>query len=225
MRIHDQLRLFGFNGWVASLPADSIIEGWKEAGWIEVSPNRAEIRLTVDGEEQLARWQEEDRLWRTGVNEEVELPKRLKAGEPATNLRRISQVLAGRTIECVHDPYTRVSSILNLLKVNELGTPIEPNLRLLAGALLRKDRQTLTSFLCDLNKEKGYNWQVRTYTTPKPHRRFIVCTDGTIVTCGVSLNSLDKDEVLDVLPATHELAKYDRQFFEQQWQQAALCGC
>ncbi|MGD0537226.1 MAG: hypothetical protein ABSC03_06215 [Verrucomicrobiota bacterium] len=225
LRIDDQLRLLGYDGCVASLPPDSIMEGWKKAGWIEVSPNRAEIRLTLDGAEQLARWQEEDRLWRTGVNAEVELPKRLKAGEPATNLRRISQVLSGRTIECVHDPYTRVESVVNLLKVNELGTPIERTLRLLTGALRTKECQTLASFLCDVNKENGSNWQARTYTTQKPHRRFLVCTDGTIVTCGASLNSLDKDEILEVVPKSHELAKYDRKFFEQQWRQAALCAC
>src|ERR1019366_4782095 len=93
----DPLRQHGYG--VAALSADSLLEGWKKAGWIEVSPNHAEIRLKADGEEQLARWQEEDRLWRSGKRGGLELPKRLKAGEPAANLRRVYEVIGQRIIE------------------------------------------------------------------------------------------------------------------------------
>lgn len=106
LRVRDYLDQLGYRGLMGSSSADSILEGWMKAGWIQLSPNRAEIRLKADGEEQLARWQEEDRLWRSGETGELELPKRLKAGEPATNLRRICQVIGRRTIECIHDPYT-----------------------------------------------------------------------------------------------------------------------
>ena len=209
--------VLGYDG-AASLPVDSILEGWKKAGWIEISPDQTEIRLHADGEEQLAQWQEEDRLWRSGETGELELPKRLKAGEPATNLRRVGQVIGKRTIDRVHDPYTRAASILNLLKLSELGTLISPRLRLLGAALSKVDKQTITAYLRDLNTEKKSEWEVRTYTTPEtPHRRFLICTDGSVITCGLSLNNLNKDEVLDAIPANDKLAVHDRKFFEEKW--------
>jgi hypothetical protein len=213
-----QLQLVGRTGVVPNFSADSILEGWKKAGWVEVSPDRTEIRLNADGVEQLAKWQEEDRLWRSGVTGDLELPKRLKGGEPATNLRRIAQVIANRAIGCIHDPYTRAQSLQNLLKLNELGVLLSPRLRLLGGALSKLDAQTLAAFLVDLNAEKQNQWEARTYTTPqKPHRRFLVCADGSIITCGLSFNNLNKDEVLEVIPANDKLAEHDRKFFEEKW--------
>ena len=223
LRIQDQLQLLGYDGCVESLPANSILEGWRKEGWVEVSPDRTQIRLMADGEEALARWQEEDRLWRSGVKGELELPKRLKAGEPATNLRRIAQVIAGREIQCVHDPYTRAMSVQTLLKLSELGTSIHSGLRILSSPLSRIDGQTLASFLGDLNIERGSHWEARTYTTPeRPHRRFLVCTDGTIITCGLSLNNVNKDEVLEVIPANDKHAEHDLQFFEEKWKQGSV---
>ncbi len=223
LRIAERLQRLGYDGCVACLSADSILEGWKKAGWIEVSPNRSEIRLTANGEEQLALWWDEDRLWRSGERQELELPKRLKGGEPATNLRRICQVIGTRTIQCIHDPYTRVDSLQNLLKLSDLGAAISPDLRLLGAKLSRIDGQTLAAFLQDINTEKCSHWEVRTYTTPeKPHRRFLICADGSIVTCGMSLNNLNKDEVLDLVPASDKRADHDLRFFQERWKLATV---
>ena len=222
LRVRDRLQLLGYTGCVASLSADSILEGWKNAGWIEVSPNRTEIRLKADGEEQLARWQEEDRLWRSGETGELELPKRLKAGESATNLRRICQVIDQRTIECIHDPYTDEHALLNLLKLCELGASISLRLRLLRRPASGIGRQTLASFLRDINTERSSQWEVRTYAIPeKPHRRFLICADGSVIMCGLSLNDLNKDEVLDFIPTNDKLADHDRKFFEEKWKLGA----
>ncbi len=189
-----------------------------KAGWIRFSPNHAEIRLKADGEEQLARWREEDRLWRSGETGELELPKRLKAGEPATDLRRICQVIGQRTIECIHDLYTDGQALLNLLKLRELGASISPRLRVLRRPASGIERQTLASFLRDVNTEKSSLWEVRTDVTPaKPHRRFLICTDGSIITCGMSLNEPNKDEVLDDIPASDKRASHDQKFFEDKW--------
>src|ERR1700739_3638563 len=57
------LQLQGFDGTVASLSAEDIINGWLKAGWVVLSPNRIEIRVTEAGQEQLDKWTEEDRLW------------------------------------------------------------------------------------------------------------------------------------------------------------------
>jgi hypothetical protein len=223
LRTREHLQQLGYDGCIASISADSILEGWEQAGWIQVSPNHSEIRLTPDGEEQLARWQEEDRLWQSGEKEEVELPKRLKAGQPFTNLRRISQLIGSRTVVCLHDPYTDATSLLNLVKLNEFGTPISPNLRLLGSPAGTVKAKAIAACLVDINTEKRSQWEMRTYSTPeRPHRRFLVCGDGTVITCGLSLNNLNKDEVFDVIPGSDSLAEHDRQFFEEKWKQGSV---
>ncbi len=76
LRLRENLNLLGYNGCVESLHADSIIQHWKEAGWIEFSPDGIHIRTTSRG-------REEDRLWRAGTTNETPMDKRLVAGEPA----------------------------------------------------------------------------------------------------------------------------------------------
>ncbi len=46
-------------GSVESLSAEDIINGWIKAGWVVLSPNRVEIRVTQTGEEQLDKWKED----------------------------------------------------------------------------------------------------------------------------------------------------------------------
>src|SRR6185295_2198170 len=106
LELRNELELIGFNGMVASLSAESIIHGWTEAGWIKISPNGVELRLTESGIEQWAQWQEEDALWDQGATETIKLAKRLKAGEPAMNLRKMAQVIGNGILTGVHDPYT-----------------------------------------------------------------------------------------------------------------------
>lgn len=83
---------------------------------------------------------------------------------------------------------------------------------------LGKAAASVNSFLRDLNTEMGSQWELRSYSgTPKPHRRFLILQDKIVVTCGLSLNNIDKDETLDRLPAGNALAEYDRKFFESNW--------
>ena len=81
-----ELRNLGYDGLVVGLSAEEIVQGWTEKGWIKISPSGSELRLTEAGIEQFARWDEEDALWERGATEEIRFAKRLKAGEPATNL-------------------------------------------------------------------------------------------------------------------------------------------
>ena len=212
-RVRTSLQLLGYDSY---LSYDAILQGWKKAGWIVRSPNGFEIKLTSQGNEQLARWGEEDRLWRSGSKQQMELPKRLKAGEPANNLRRIRDVIDNRIIQSIHDPYIDVKALENLLKLSELGVKTDTRLRLLGTPAKNMNVRTAAQFLCDdINIQNQSQWKMRTYTTKEnPHRRFLVCADGSVVTCGLSLNNLNKDEVLDLIPASDDLAKYDCQFFE-----------
>lgn len=215
------LNLLGFNGMVASLSADDIIHGWTEAGWVKISPSGSELRLTEAGIEQFARWEEEDALWRQGATETIKFAKRLKAGEPATNLRKIVDVIGSGTLTGVHDPYLDEKALETLLKLKGLGITISKNLRLLTAPKAGNAAASIASFLHDLNTEMGSQWELRTYaSTGKPHRRFLILQDKSVVTCGLSLNNVNKDEALDRTPAGNELAEYDLNFFDNCWASA-----
>jgi hypothetical protein len=221
LRLCEELQLQGFDGMVASLSAEDIIDGWIRAGWVVLSPNRVEIRVTEAGEEQLDKWKEEDRLWNERGTETMPLKKRLVAGEPAKNLRKIQSVIGNSTVTGIHDPYTTAGSLGTLLKLADLGTKLSPALRILGTPKpLSKstDRMAMIGLLKDINTERKATWEVRTYTEASaPHRRFLVLDDGSVVTCGMSLNHIDKDEVLDREPAGSENANHDHQFFDDKW--------
>jgi len=85
------------------------------------------------------------------------------------------------------------------------------------------EKGSLVSFLRDINKERKSSWEIRTYVaSSKPHRRFLVLQDGGVVTCGMSLNHIDKDEVLDRESPGSEYAKHDCEFFEVNWKKATV---
>jgi len=221
LRLIEDLRLQGFDGMVACLSAEDIIDGWMKAGWVELSPNRFEIRVTEDGEEQLEKWKEEDRLWNERETETMPLKKRLVAGEPAKNLRKIQNIVGGSTVTGIHDPYTTTGSLLTVIKLADMGTKFGPALRLLGTPKPLSnstEKLSLVSLLKDVNTERKTTWEVRTYLEAiKPHRRFLVLDDGSVVTCGMSLNHIDKDEVLDREPSGSELARHDQRFFDDKW--------
>jgi hypothetical protein len=213
-----ELRDLGYDGMVASLPAESIVQRWTEKGWVKISPSGSELRLTEAGIEQFAQWEEEDALWEQGATEEIKFVKRLKAGEPATNLRKLAQLIKSGTLTSVHDPYIDEKALETLQKLRGLGVDVSKTLLLLTAPKLEKTAASINSFLRDLNAEMGSRWELRAYSgTTKPHRRFLILQDKSVVTCGLSLNNINKDEALDRLPTGDVLADYDRNFFDNCW--------
>ena len=191
-----------------------------------LSPDGMHVRLTPKGKEQFEAWNEEGRLWRTGETETMPLTKRLVAGEPAQNIRKIKNLIESSTVNGIHDPYTRAGSLETLLKLSDVGTKFGPSLRILGSPITKTTELTpLVGLLKDINTEKKTSWEIRTYVAAsKPHRRFLVLDDGSIVTCGMSLNHIDKDEVLDRIVKGSEYAKHDCDFFEDKWKSATpLC--
>jgi hypothetical protein len=165
--------------------------------------------------EQFAKWEEEDALWEGGVTEEIKFAKRLKAGEPATNLRKLAQVVEGGTLTSVHDPYIDEKALETLQKLKGLGVDISKTLLLLTGPKVGKAAASVKSFLQDLNAEMSSKWELRAYSgATRPHRRFLILQDKSVITCGLSLNNMNKDEALDHLPMGDDLADYDRKFFD-----------
>jgi len=213
-----ELRDLGYDGMVASLPAERIVQSWTEKGWVKISPSGSELRLTEAGIEQFAQWEEEDALWERGTTGEIKFARRLKAGEPATNLRKLAQLIEGGTLTSVHDPYIDEKALETLQKLRGLGVDISKNLRVLTAPKPGKAAGSVSSFLGDLNVEIGSHWELRAYSgTTKPHRRFLILQDKSVVTCGLSLNNINKDEALDHLPPRDDLADYDRKFFDDCW--------
>ena len=153
--------------------------------------------------------------------EPMPLKERLVAGEPATNLRKIKDMIGSATVTAIHDPYTSAGSLETILKLADMGAKLSNSLRILGTAKpLSKstEKKTFLGLLNDINIERKAAWEVRIYpAASKPHRRFLILQDGSIVTCGMSLNHIDKDEVLDHEPSGSENAAHDRQLFEDQW--------
>jgi hypothetical protein len=152
------------------------------------------------------------------------LKERLIAGEPASNLRKIADLIGGHTVTAIHDPYTSTGSLNTILKLAGMGVEFSPALRILGTAKPfsnSTEKKSFLGLLSDINTERKASWQVRVYpTTSKPHRRFLILKDGSIVTCGMSLNHIDKDEVLDHEPSGSENANHDQQLFEDEWKTA-----
>jgi hypothetical protein len=216
-----QLRNLGYDGMIAGLSAEEIVQLWNKKGWIEISPCGSELRLTNAGVEQFARWDEEDALWERGATDEIKFAKRLKAGEPATNLRKLAQLIQGETLTAAHDPYIDEKGLETLHKLSGLGVDVSKTLRLLTVPKSEKAAGSVSSFLQDLNIEIGSRWELRAYLgKTKAHRRFLILHDNSVVTSGLSLNNLNKDEALDRVPPGNELADYDRTFFDDCWRTA-----
>jgi hypothetical protein len=156
--------------------------------------------------------------------EPMPLKERLVAGEPATNLRKIKDMIGSVAVTAIHDPYTTTGSLETILKLAGMGTKLSSSLRILGTAKTLSnstDKKSFLGLLNDINTERKASWQVRIYpATTKPHRRFMILNDGSTVTCGMSLNQIDKDEVLDHEPAGSENAKHDHQLFEDKWKTA-----
>lgn len=153
--------------------------------------------------------------------DDMPLKERLVAGEPARNLRKIKNIIGGSTVTAIHDPYTTTGSLDTILKLADMGAKFSPSLRILGTEKpLSKptEKKSFLGLLSDINTERKTLWEFRIYSAAtKPHRRFLVLDDGSIVTCGMSLNHIDKDEVLDHEPSASENAKHDHQLFEDEW--------
>lgn len=151
--------------------------------------------------------------------EVIKLATRLKAGEPVTNLQKIAQVIGKEALVCVHDPYIRIETLVNLQKLEGIGIIISNNLRMLTANKIGNPAKTaVVSFLKDLNTEMSSRWQLCAYIgTAKLHRRFLILEDKSVVIVDLSLNDVDKDGVLDRVPAGSNDASHDCEFFEDCW--------
>jgi len=151
----------------------------------------------------------------------IPLKERLVAGEPARNLRKIKNIIGGATVTGIHDPYTKTGSLETILELADMGTQFSPSLRILGTPKAMSkptEKKSLIGFLKNINMERNAAWEVRIYTeASSPHRRFLVLDDRSVVTCGMSLNNIDRNEVLDREPAGSENSNHDQQFFDEKW--------
>jgi hypothetical protein len=69
LRLCERLRELGYDGCIASIHFESIIQAWRKADWVLLSPNGMHVRLTPKGKAQFAAWEEEDTRWEIGKAE------------------------------------------------------------------------------------------------------------------------------------------------------------
>jgi AbiJ N-terminal domain 4 len=154
----------------------------------------------------------------------VPVKERLVAGEPFENLRKLKAIIGGSTVTAIHDPYITAASLETILKLADMGAKFSPSLRILGTekALSKPtEKKTFIGLIKDVKSERKVSWEFRVFPAgSRPHRRFLVLHDGSIVTCGMSLNHIDKDEVLDHESSGSENAKHDQDLFEQEWRTA-----
>jgi hypothetical protein len=224
-KFYDQMVSWGQQAGLQFDP-DSVVGWWVEQGCLEVSPDRTQFRFTNLALSVLDQWLEEDRLWNSGEDKPMPLVKRLVAGETFRNLRKIQELIGSSTVTGIHDPYTNAGALTTIHKLADMGTQFDKRLRLLGtpqGVKNATEKKSLVALLNDLNTERNTRWEIRTYTdTSRPHRRFLVLNDGAVVTCGMSLNHINKDEVLDREECGSQYAQHDLGFFEENWNKATV---
>src|SRR5262249_35835627 len=160
-----------YDGLIDGMSAENIVRAWKENGWIKISPNGSQLRLSEAGLEQFAKWEQEDALWERGATEEIKVAKRLKVGEPATNLLKLAQLIGDETLIGVHDPYLDEKALEALHKLIGLGVSVADDLRLVTAPKGAKAGASLDAFLSDSNTELKNRWEIRVYSREaKPHR-------------------------------------------------------
>ncbi|HWV98522.1 MAG TPA: nucleotide-binding protein [Candidatus Acidoferrum sp.] len=93
LRLCQDLQLLGYDGMVASMSAQDIINGWIKSGWVVRSPNGVELRVTKAGESQLQEWNGEDGRWDEGgaAQNEPEAPAGAKT--EAQLLAQVTDIL------------------------------------------------------------------------------------------------------------------------------------
>ena len=217
--LHDLMVAFGMRNGIEFEPSQAI-EFWvQQEQLLEVSSDHKQFRFTPKGIEIVEKWEDDMRLWNSGSNKPMPLVKRLDASEPARNIRKIKDIIGTSTVTAIHDPYTRAASLETIVTLADLETKFSRSLRILGAPLTKvTEKGSLINFLKHINTERNSRWEIRAYmAASKPHRRFLVLEDGGIVTCGMSLNRIDKDEVLDREQGGSEYAKHDCEFFEDNW--------
>ncbi len=136
---------------------------------------------------------------------------RTREGHPASNLSKISQFVGSAKVLAIHDPYLNDAGLDNLRAVANLTNCIAPDIQLLTSSsgTQKLSKVFVTAFFSEFNCTSG---EIRKIVTGKPHRRFFLLSGGQSLIIGMSLNNVDKNEVIHVEPDTE-----DRIFFGEQW--------
>lgn len=137
---------------------------------------------------------------------------RIKKNEPASNKVKLVQLIGGRSIKCIYDPYFDTHALKTLLLLNKLGLKFHESLRCLTGSDKKKGIDP--NFVEDFAREISTRVKLKTMAS-KEHRRFLILNDNKVIIIGCSLNDLDKNEAL-----LEEDSKDDIDFFESEWNAA-----
>jgi hypothetical protein len=143
---------------------------------------------------------------------------RLSEKAPATNIYRISTLIAGATIEAVFDPYLDNVGLQSLTDIASFGALMGGALRVLTSrrVVACKSHRLTESFVERwIAEHECREAEVRVMASMNEHRRFLLVSGRKSVVLGPSLNSLAKNEA-----ASLEASSEDREFFDATWRAA-----
>lgn len=141
---------------------------------------------------------------------------RLEAKEPASNYRRLVELIGTLRIEAVFDPFLEERGLDNLLTLIKLGSSVSPKVRLITSSKVgaKVNQKYVRAWLTETGCRLG-EFRVSSSVEPIPHRRFILLNGGKCLILGLSLNELGKDEAAHL-----EDDGPDRIFFDKEWMMA-----
>lgn len=141
---------------------------------------------------------------------------RLKQSQPASNKSKFIDLINGRAVKDIFDPYFDTNSIKTLLSLSKLGLKFSNQVRCLTTAKTMSNIDK--SFWIDFNRELSLTLEIKICKSRKEHRRFLILNDNQIIIIGCSLNDINKNEIL-----MEETSQDDLIFFKEEWANGNNC--
>jgi len=148
------------------------------------------------------------------INFDIEKPRtsiRINKSEPASNKVKLVDLINGRSIKKIFDPYFDNKSIKLLLSLSHLGLKLNNDLQCLTSLRMKKSIDSI--FVNDFNSELSVNMGIKLLSSNNEHRRFMILDDDSVIILGCSLNDINKNEA-----AHEEKSQVDIVFFNEGWQ-------
>jgi len=146
--------------------------------------------------------------------------ERFKKSEPFSNKTKLIEIINGRLIKSICDPYFESKSLSNLIHFSHLGLKLSSDVKCLSSQIMKEDKRISLKMINDFNIEMTISMELRLVPIEdKLHRRFFILSDNSVIIIGCSLNDLDKDEVI-IENEDSVARKKDIDYFESKWQKA-----
>jgi hypothetical protein len=140
---------------------------------------------------------------------------RTREGEPASNISKLAALIGNAEIVVIVDPFLDNKALNTIKDIASLSDDqgISSSVRLLTSHKSKKE--PTRSYFENWKSELGLAAaELRVITSGKPHRRFVVLSDGRVLGPGFSFNQHDRDEAVFSEPDSSA----DQAFFDEIWE-------